>query len=327
MRIPHYLVRNPSGLFVFRHKVPMPLQPVLGRKVIKHALGTADTLIATRQALDLAARYARCFQSLRLVAMTKKLTPEDVLANVQANGLQRYEIDIRSGRVKVDGADDHARAMEALERLSSLGLLGGGPLPHAPAPSPPPMPPEPQAPSVAEVISAGKASELWLASIKPSTSKKTYSIKKTAIESLVRFVGEKTELRRLTRADLARWYQLLRDEEIATPTLTNKQSYIGGKYGFFAWAMASGYYPKGDNPAAGHVSYSANEKRKRRKFGFKAFTIEQIQTLFEPANFAKLSFHARWAALIGLYTGARVSEVGQLMLRDIVEMVIPPPIS
>lgn len=103
----------------------------------------------------------------------------------------------------------------------------------------------------------------------------------------------------------------------ATPTLTNKQSYIGGKGGFFDWAMASGHYPKGDNPAAGHVTYSTREKRARKRFGFKAYDSHQVQALFAPAAFEELALSARWASLLGLYTGARASEVGQLLVEDV----------
>lgn len=101
------------------------------------------------------------------------------------------------------------------------------------------------------------------------------------------------------------------------PTLTNKQSYIGGKGGFFEWAMASGHYPKGDNPASGHITYSTREKRARKKFGFKAYDAHQVQALFAPAAFQDLALSARWAALLGLYTGARASEVGQLLVEDV----------
>lgn len=69
--------------------------------------------------------------------------------------------------------------------------------------------------------------------------------------------------------------------------------------------MASGHYPKGDNPASGHVSYSQREKRARKKLGFKAYDRAQIQALFAPEALAKLSESARWASLIGLYTGAK----------------------
>ena len=65
------------------------------------------------------------------------------------------------------------------------------------------------------------------------------------------------------------------------------------------------------------MSYSQREKRARRKLGFKAYDRGQIQTIFSPVNFPRLSPNARWAALIGLYTGARASEVGQLLVADV----------
>lgn len=62
-----------------------------------------------------------------------------------------------------------------------------------------------------------------------------------AIDSLVSFLGAKTKLHTITRPDLARWYQHMRENGASTPTLTNKQSYVGGKGGFFDWAIASCY--------------------------------------------------------------------------------------
>lgn len=91
--------------------------------------------------------------------------------------------------------------------------------------------------------------------------------------------------------------------------------------------MASGHYPPGDNPAKGHVSYTANEKRKRKKFGFKAFTREEIGIIFAPENFDTLPLHTRSAYLIGLYTGARVSEVGQFRVLDVMELEGVPCLS
>ncbi len=109
----------------------------------------------------------------------------------------------------------------------------------------------------------------------------------------------------------------MREKGASTPTLTNKQSYIGGKGGFFEWAMAPGHYPKCDNPASSHVSYFAREKRAQKKLGVRAYDRAQIQALFSPQALAKMSETARWASFIGLYTGARASEVGQLLVKDV----------
>ncbi|MEN3033287.1 hypothetical protein, partial [Chromobacterium amazonense] len=55
------------------------------------------------------------------------------------------------------------------------------------------------------------------------------------------------------------------------------------------------------------------------KFGFQAFTLDQVHQLFAPDSFRQLSTGARWAALLGLYTGARAGEVGQLFTLDVKE--------
>ncbi|UHH09669.1 site-specific integrase [Luteimonas fraxinea] len=327
MRIPHYLIRNASGCFVFRLRVPSRLQALLGRKVIKHALRTQCVRAAQQHALILAERYARAFEHFGWHRMPRGPSVEDILANVAEGGLSRYEIDLASGRVQASDAEDHRRAMEALALIGRIDHLRQ---PSAAPPASTVLPPAavaPTAPAVAEPLTMKQAKIAWLRSIEASTTKKTLSIKTAAVEDLVRFIGEKRQLHALGRPDLAKWYQFLRDDGIATPTLTNKQSYIGGKHGFFSWAMASGHYPPGDNPAKGHVSYTANEKRKRKKFGFKAFTREEIALLFAPENFETLPLHTRWACLIGLYTGARVSEVGQLRVLDVIELEGVPCLS
>ncbi|AAW75380.1 hypothetical protein AZ54_13865 [Xanthomonas oryzae pv. oryzae PXO86] len=55
-----------------------------------------------------------------------------------------------------------------------------------------------------------KARDGWLASIQGRTLPKTYTIQKTAIESLVAFLGTKTKLHTVTRTDLAHWYVVVK---------------------------------------------------------------------------------------------------------------------
>ena len=123
MRLPHYLVRNPSGRFVFRLCVPKALRGLTQRSVIKHALRTTDARLAQQQALGLATSYAQIFEQLGWQGMPKLPKPEDILANVRANGLGRYELDLQTGRLKVDGPEDHALAMDALSRIGSVSFL------------------------------------------------------------------------------------------------------------------------------------------------------------------------------------------------------------
>lgn len=65
MRIPHHLTRSPTGHWAFRQRVPVDLQRVLDRKVIKRTLHTSELASARLRALLLAAGYAQAFDVLR----------------------------------------------------------------------------------------------------------------------------------------------------------------------------------------------------------------------------------------------------------------------
>ncbi|XGB23559.1 site-specific integrase [Streptomyces sp. II-2-2-2] len=322
MRIPHHLIRTPSGTYAFRQRVPSDLHVVIGRKLIKQTLRTTNLASARLRAIVLASGYAHAYDVLRdqRVDRFSKKDLESLVERLSGGGGRRdltlHRTQAVDGTIterwQIDSEDDvrlfrQAQTFSTAAEVAAIGML-----------DPKPSPVRETRPQVTETISLEKARDAWLASIKPRTLPKTYTIKTAAVESLVAFLGPKSKLHTVTRPDLARWYQHLRDGGASTPTLTNKQSYVGGKAGFFDWSIASGYYPKGDNPATGHVSYSLREKRARRKLGFKAYDRAQIQTIFSPSNFEKLSENARWASLLGLYTGARASEVGQLLIADIV---------
>ncbi|OAX58729.1 site-specific integrase [Xanthomonas graminis] len=325
MRIPHHLVRAPSGLWSYRQRVPVDVQPIVGRQTFKRTLHTYDMREARLRALTLAARYAQVFSVLRerrmqsrdddLDALLARLTATERPQELTLNRTRSADGSITE-QWQIDTPEDVTLYQQLMAltapQPSALGELIHQHVPSLPAPRRTTKP-------AIETITLGKARDAWLDSIKASTLPKTWTIKRTAIDLLTRFLGEKTKLPTITRSDLARWYQHMRDNKASTPTLTNKQSYIGGKGGFFEWAQASGHYPRGDNPASGHVSYSTREKRARRKFGFKAYDAHQVQALFAPAAFEALPLAARWASLIGLYTGARASEVGQLLTADVVE--------
>ncbi|SON88136.1 conserved hypothetical protein [Xanthomonas citri pv. fuscans] len=334
MRIPHHLSRSSTGRWSFVQRVPVDLQTVMGCRLIKRTLQTKDLAQAHLRAVVLGAGYARLFAQLKDQRVTNlSKTDADLLIArlTSAENLQELTLNRTrqpNGTVIERWEIDSPKDLKLYRQLMDLEARGGAPtqpsrLPvaafntfgasHQTTPAG-----QSSAPAI-ETMTLGKARDAFLATLKGSTLPKTYTIKKTAVEALVSFLGEKAKVHAITRSDLARWYQDMREKGASTPTLTNKQSYIGGRGGFFEWAIASGHYPKGDNPASGHVSYSQREKRARKKLGFKAYDRAQVQALFAPEALAKLSESARWASLLGLYTGARASEVGQLLIRDVFE--------
>ncbi len=333
MRIPHHLSRSSTGRWSFVQRVPVDLQAVLDCRLIKRTLKTKDLAQAHVRAVVLGAGYARLFAQLtdQRVAKLSKTDADLLIARLtSAENLQELTLNRTrqpDGTVTERWEIDSPKDLRLYRQLMELEARGAATVqPRLPvaayatfgASRQTTLARQSSAPAI-ETMTLGKAKEAFLATLKGSTLPKTYTIKKTAIEALVAFLGSKAKVHAITRSDLARWYQDMREKGASTPTLTNKQSYIGGKGGFFEWAMASGHYPRGDNPASGHVSYSQREKRARKKLGFKAYDRAQIHALFAPEALAKLSESARWASLLGLYTGARASEVGQLLIKDVFE--------
>jgi integrase len=282
----------------------------------------AELLAAKQRALVLIQAYAEAFTVRGLsVARDSVHTVSTILG---AKRREDYKLVRRpDGSIEMDanGEEDHGFAMDALERIGRLdqepyyqGLMRSAQAGNASsAPTPDPA-------SKIPVIQIGKAVSQWLAEIKSSTRPKTFKIKTTAVEGFARHYGEKSSLKDAGRLDVGNWVQALRAGGLETPTIVNKCSYLRG---FFDWAKVRGYYSpfaKDENPASGQIVFGTREKRARRAFGFKAFNDDQVCKLFDAKALEGLSELAQWGAWIGLYTGARVAEVGQLSLADFVEV-------
>jgi len=344
MRVPHYLVKTPSGTWHFRRRMPVSLIGVLGKPVIKRTLGTRELPVARDIALNLWRAYDELHTYVRTRVMAGKKDVAEIIAGLTGEGRHYRLIRKPDGSIEVEakGKEDHAHAMEAVEKI---GTLANEPYvqqlmreaaqqavsaQHAPAlPTQAPSPvvvasqtafPSPASLAGIPALPIGKVVAEWLSDIKSGTVPKTLSIKRTAVEGFASHYGEKNSLRDAGRIDVGQWVMALRNGGLTTPTIVNKCSYLRG---FFDWAKGKGYYPKfakDDNPAAGQIVYGVREKRARRKHGFKAFTEAELQILYGPAFLAKLPSTVQLGAWIGLYTGARVSEVGQLMLSDFIEV-------
>jgi integrase len=312
MRLAHHLLRHPSGTWHFRLVVPKDLQAAIGRKIIKQSLRTRDGRIAQAWAYALGARYAQTFATLRGKSMGQDKEHEAYLAS-----LTQLEVQTPDGfKFRTDGSDrDHAQLKDILDHMRTPGALPRASMSLSETQQLETMLNHPR------LLSAEKAMKAWLAAIKDDTLPKTLTIKATAIRSFVGHFGKVVAISRAQREDVSAWVTALRDSGLTTPTIANKAGYVSG---FFAWCEAQGYYapfrqPR-DNPAYGVVVYRKKDKRRRAKEeGYVAYTLPEIQKLFDPDALKKLPIEARWGIIMGLYTGARVGEVGQLALKDVIE--------
>ncbi|MGN6478774.1 DUF6538 domain-containing protein [Luteibacter sp.] len=340
MRIPHYLIKAPSGVYHFRRRMPVLLQAMLGRPAIKRSLFTRDIGVARDRALALWRAYDELHRQVRMVCMAG-MTKETklLLERLKKNGTHYRLVTRPDGTIEVEanGPEDHALAREMVESIGDMRKEAivqqwmreqtfsmdspppAAPAQHVPSPAPIPRPapvaPAPVAVEPQAVERIDRAIDGWLADIASGTIPKTLVIKRLAITEFGKFFGMKRSVHDATRVEIGRWVSHLRAQELATPTIVNKLSYLKG---FLEWSKGKGFidFPRNDSPASGHVVYKAREKRLRKKHGLKAFNDAQLKLLFAPQNIKRLSSEARLGTWMGLYMGARVSEVGQLALVD-----------
>lgn len=304
MRRALYLVRHGSGTYHFRFVVPPHARAAFGgRKVLKQSLRTREPGAAQVLAHALAARYAATLLHLKGLTVPKPPPIEDVIRAQERGEIDPYKIRLPSGtEIEAQGRNDHALALEAIGRLPPAAFFA--------ASAPPPA-------TAVESITLAEALMKFSASLNAETNYKTGTQKTAAVSGLVNHVGTSVVLSTVSRPQVARLFDWWRNTVgLETPTLKNKESYLAG---FFAWAQGAGYYPPGENPARGHVSYGDRAKRARRKLGFRRFESDELTRLFDAATLRTLQPRARWGAVLGLYLGARVSEIAQLALVDFCE--------
>jgi integrase len=305
MRLPHYLTLAPSGVFHFRFRLPAALRETLGRREVRLSLGTRDTHTAQVSALALAQRYAQMSTAQGQDMPTRDEIIAQALAAAAAGRLlHKYKIDLPGINIEANNAREHREVVEMLQSLPRALA------PAAAAPTPP-----------AQSLTLREASRRWENSLGPDVPAKTRMQMRGAVRDLCGAVGSSREMGTVARPDLAAWFALMRQRGLKTPTLANRQSYAKR---FFDWCSASGYYA-GDNPATGHIRYGRGEKRAHAtgRNAWRALTVAEVQRLYRPDVLVRLSQPARWGALIGLYTGARVSEVAQLRALDVLTDGVP----
>ncbi len=311
MRLPHHLIYRPSG-FTFRLIVPADLRSRIGKVVISRSLRTHDRAQAQVFALALASQYAQVFRELRGQDVAKKGAPSiDAIVDAFGQGKVRpYEVDLVNGTMRADDAEDHARALEALKELGRQreGMAPPNASEAAAAPS---------RRSVNTSMPLYQAIRDYSEVEGPNLHSNTWSGRQRALRSFEKAVGRQRPVSTITRPMAASWANDLVRSGMSKRTAVN---YVSNVAQIFAYLIRQGHLT--DNPVKGVMVMTKREKAKRRAEGheWEAFTVDQLKRIYAPENIGKMSqLHNRWAAVLGLYTGARVGEVAQIFLRDIVK--------
>jgi integrase len=310
--LPRYLIRRGTN-FVFRIRVPRDLRKCVGKLAIKHSLRGYNATEAQLCALSLALRYARAFEQLRgrQGMATKPPSVEDLVAGLTSGRSPHFRIGQGSdGRptFETDPGDTPESLAIGREMFKEAGAAFVESMKHQ-VPSAPKLQP----------IEARKAVEEYVLAIKAQNFKtKTEQKKTNPVRDFVQHWLDATGVPNALLQDtgsyaVSNWVESMVARGRARSTMDADLRFLGH---FFRWAGTKEYWHKGNKPTEDQMLPNKSKDIEEAERERRPFTRSEIARIFDPSNFSRLKEQSRWAAIIGLYTGARVSEIGQVRLDD-----------
>jgi integrase len=132
--------------------------------------------------------------------------------------------------------------------------------------------------------------------------------KRGAKNNLVKSVG---------RIEISGFIEAVHQDGVSLKTI--QQKYLAALNGFFTYAQEVGEYPTGELPTQKHKLHTKREQRKSKsKTGWLPFSEEELSKIFLPEHYlARPKPCDFWLPILGIFTGARISELCQLKPENI----------
>lgn len=255
---------------------------------IKRSLKTTDAHTATLRAIWL----------LKVLYMTKpKITDFDF----GKEAIRKYEADFSTGKMKADGADDHARMMEAMKLWQSTQ--------QKPTPKPAAENPSPSPAKAGLKLSGLLSKFLLLRKNLSDATKKGYAADLKEFEEFLKY----PYIENITHDDVSRYQEWLAKKGSGTSTIDKKVGVIRAVLNF----GIKHHYIFGANPASNKNILSKKQKRER---GSDFWELEQIVLLVNSNQFQSMKQDAPdffYILLLGVLTGIRVSALASLEKQDL----------
>ncbi|MGO0789171.1 tyrosine-type recombinase/integrase [Herbaspirillum seropedicae] len=240
--------------------------------------------------------------------------------NFNLDDIHKYEIEFRGARIKADGPEDHARAMEALKQMEQV-------IPVTEPTAAEKLALEEQQ-ILAQVVAQAQQSQSpkvsvvaaeWIMERRLKNAARTVTSKEYHFQDFVDrgLKGKNPEVNDLDKADIVAYKSALLKIGQAAKTIDNKLLSIAD---FFEYALAQGSYTRHNtNPVSGLYVLTKKERVEQTE-SYEPFANEDIAALFEPLAY-KSEMNAPdlfWGPLLGIYTGMRISEATQIRCRDVI---------
>lgn len=299
-----HLVRR-GARYYYRRRVPTDLVPFLdGKKEIQRALNTSDP----KEAAVLARKVAVQIDELFAVTRTKERIQ---VASGGKQGLDGMHEDEHGDPDDNELRDDVeaerteaalARFTEGLDKTLRDVLAG---MTYSPATLSVPQVAT-HAPDRVNTHAVGLADVLQTWQKLRSPTGATITATHTVVSGFWECCG-KLAINKIQRTDITKYQTWMKDKGSSPGTVKAKLALLSALLGV---AVETGVIPH--NPAKGVKTVG----QKNAKTARLPFTVAEINTIFGslPASGARY-----WIPIIGLYTGLRLEEIGQLAPADIVQ--------
>jgi len=312
------LLQRKSGLYV-RFFVPTDLQKGWGSRYVVRSLQGQRSDQARLTIAKIGYVLGVVFRTSRIDPMAD---PKDLFQTamqaLQSGTGRDYTLELPNGvKIQADSPDDHARAMEALEKFGQLN----------PQASTPPKP----------VGLLSERVQVFLKQMKTKERSATNLLDTTFTLSLfLALVGDK-ELAEISTDDtdkfldaLAHWpanaskkkaYRGLPPQDVVAKAKLSgdkglaprtKEKHLDRLRTFFNYCIARRLLDF--NPVQG---LSITNKEQDETSSRLPFDGSDLAKIFDPSNWVFTQPHKHWAPILAVYTGARVNEIAQLYVEDI----------
>jgi integrase len=305
----HLLLR--SSIFYFRIAVPNRLRPAFsGRTEFCFSLGTRDKKVALTKSWILSLQAERILNQAKALQMTKQ-DPNRLAFLLKYNSTEGLYVESDPNNL-----EDGAQALVAIQHLAPViaaaeqsrpvidraEMLREINLANAISGLPP--------------VHSRKLGVLLADYMKVNGSKwavRTADDYRACIQLFIDTVGD-LSVQTVTRRSVAD-FKVAMSGKMSARTLDKKLVAIKG---LIDYAKSTGEYV-GENPFSGQLVLKKRDKRKCPSY--KEFTSDDLRKLFGE-NYVEYKSgkpHFFWVPLIGLFTGARINEICQLRVSDLVD--------
>lgn len=327
MKLPSRLFRSRHGVFYFRIQYYVESKRVDRR----FSLQTKSPTVAKAKALQISAIMAR---SKVAGADMSRFNPDDpstwdgVLGEKDSH--RKLDIELPNGMAlrNINTREDVENAKEMLEFMNIATLEDRSRFVGGSNPQNVPQTTSPEPESIQGGMTLDEAIEHFATRNRTTLAKQTQDEYTSCQKNFASWYATKKRknhlpIRLVTREDISAYIDDLLAEPNPIGAGTIKQKYMAALNGLFKLAQSSGAYPRGEIPSMGHTIISKNTlERQQKKTGWRPFTDEELIKIFSPDTFLSLSDPSDfWLPLLGLFTGARIEELCQMLIDEDVRQV------